>query len=92
MACASITGRDAQSNLMAPYYEKEAAMRCFFSLDSPAPQRGERSALTSYCTAGRLDRLEGVGLLRQVGWPKPPALIPVPPFGLDVMSKMMLSG
>jgi hypothetical protein len=44
MACASITGRDAQSNLMAPYHEKEAAMRCFFSLDYAASQRGERSA------------------------------------------------
>src|SRR6476661_425647 len=28
----------------------------------------------------------GVGLLRHVGWPKPEALMPVPPFGFGVMS------
>ena len=31
-------------------------------------------------------------VLRHVGWPKPPALIPVPPYGLGAMSKMILSG
>ena len=30
--------------------------------------------------------------LVQWGWPKPPALIPVPPLGFGVMSKIMLSG
>ena len=34
----------------------------------------------------------GSPVLRQVGWPKPLALFPVPPSGFGVMSKMMLSG
>ena len=40
-------------------------------------------------TAGSVDEPE---VLIQVGWPKPPALRPVPPFGFGVMSKTMLSG
>ena len=37
-------------------------------------------------------RVEGFPVLIHVGWPKPAELIPVPPLGLGVMSKMMLSG
>src|SRR6185437_11631292 len=41
------------------------------------------------CTAGRVER-SGAG--EHVGCPNPVALIPVPPLGFGLMSKMMLSG
>lgn len=40
-------------------------------------------------TAGRVAEPEVFG---HVAWPNPDLLLPVPPFGFGVMSKMMLSG
>src|SRR4029453_14613473 len=41
------------------------------------------------CTGGSVLEPD---VLRHVGCPNPPALIPVPPLGLSFISKMMLSG
>jgi hypothetical protein len=42
-----------------------------------------------YCTGGSFDWSP---VLMHVGWPKPPALMPGPPYGLAVISQIMLSG
>ena len=58
------------------------------------------AAVGRHCTAGRPEEVELAaggavvvgGLLKQVACPNPLALIPVPPFGFSLMSKIMLSG
>ena len=45
--------------------------------------------VSTYLTGGSVD---GSGLFKHVGWPKPPLLIPVPPEGFGVMSNTILSG
>jgi hypothetical protein len=55
-------------------------------------RRRGRSAFSQCVTGGRPETAAAVGGLRHVGWPKPLVLIPVPPFGFGLMSKMILSG
>jgi len=60
-----------------------------FMRASVAGQKTGHTSLSYGLTGGRVSEPK---VLIQVGCPKPPALIPVPPFGFGVMSKMMLSG
>ena len=68
-----------------------AALSARRSRKRRSASKPRRSAIY-HCTAGRLETAAGVGLFRHIGCPNPPLLIPVPPYGFGVMSKIMLSG
>ena len=58
-------------------------------VEPPLANSTQSEKQPTYLTGGSVD---GSGLFKHVGWPKPPLLIPVPPEGFGVMSNTILSG
>src|SRR2546421_3584882 len=82
-------GRLRARRVAVPQKQNNAARRRRAARDGQCSLRWPTCPVNQGSTTGRVPEPEVFG---HVAWPNPDLLLPVPPFGFAMISKMMLSG